>query len=356
MLEMKLRAGMTKNGLVLKAQEQIIQQINSFALYGFPESHAASFALIAYASAYLKYHYLAAFTCAMLNNQPMGFYSPATLVKDAQRHGLKTRAIDVQKSDWACTLEPISEEHSERADPFAMRLGLSYAKGLRKQAGEAIVYARQLGPYVSVYDLAQRVPELRKSELVLLAQIGALNSLGEELHRRDALWQAERAGRRSGKLLDATPDTCEAKTGSPLFRMNVEERIVADFKGTGLTVGPHPVAYHRERLKNIGVTRAADLSSLQAERTTRIAGCVIARQRPGTAKGFVFLSIEDESGIANAIVHPELYERYRALVTYGKFLLIEGKLQNQDDVISIKASYVEPLYISAADVRSHDFH
>ncbi len=200
-IEEKLRAGMTRNGILGETQEQIIQSITSFALYGFPESHAASFALLAYASAYLKCHYLAAFTAALLNNQPMGFYHPATIVKDAQRHGLKVLPMDVTRSDWKCTLE-LSAVSSQ----LSVRLGLNYARGLREPAGQALVRERSLSPFASVQDLARRVPELRKDELTTLAEIGALNAISTEgLHRRDALWQVERAVRWSGPLLDELP-------------------------------------------------------------------------------------------------------------------------------------------------------
>lgn len=356
-LEIKLRAGMTANNVDPAAQQQIVQAISSFALYGFPESHAASFALLAYASAYIKQHYLAAFTCATLNNQPMGFYSAATIVKDAQRHKLKVKVIDIQHSCWECILERLPDHiDPSRKERFAVRLGFSYARGLRIQAAQAIVAAREKdGLFTSVYDLARRVPELRKNELVVLAQIGALNSLGESIHRRDALWQAERAGKQAGPLLHSVADEHE-EAKSPLFQMSTEERIVADFQGTGLTVGRHPMAYHRQQLDAMGIIPADKLPCHRGGELTRIAGCVIARQRPGTAKGFVFLSIEDETGISNAIIHPELFERNRALVSHSTFLMVEGVLQNQDNVISVKASSVHPLPISAADIRSHDFH
>jgi error-prone DNA polymerase len=355
-LETKLRRGMIDNGILPEAQKQIVQSIRSFAEYGFPESHAASFALIAYASAYLKRHYLAAFTAAILNNQPMGFYGPSTLVKDAQLHGLRVKPIDVLRSDWLCTLEP--EAHREASNTngakrFAMRLGLLYARGLRQEAGEALVNARQSRAFESIQDLALRVPELRKSDLAMLAQIGALNSLGENIHRRDALWQVEYAGRPTGPLFRDLPEQDEE---SPLAEMTLDERLAADFHGTGVTVGPHPMAYHRAVLSGMGVVCSSDLAKLRDGRKTRIAGCVIARQRPGTAKGFVFLSLEDETGISNAIVTPSVYEQYRRLVTYGKFLIVEGKLQNQENVVSVKADIVRSLEINAVDVRSHDFH
>ena len=186
-IEEKLRAGMTRNGILGETQEQIIQSITSFALYGFPESHAASFALIAYASAYLKCHYLAAFTAALLNNQPMGFYHPSTIVKDAQRHGLKVLPMDVTRSDWKCSLETVAScqwpvasksDALPGIDILAVRLGLKYARGLREAAGQALVRERSLAPFASVQDLARRVPELRKDELTTLAEIGALNEVG----------------------------------------------------------------------------------------------------------------------------------------------------------------------------------
>jgi error-prone DNA polymerase len=358
-LEIKLRRGMADNGIRPQAQEEIVQSIASFALYGFPESHAASFALIAYASAYLKCYYLAAFTAAMLNNQPMGFYSASTLVKDAQLHGLRVKPIDVLHSDWFCTLEPEANQEPEvqGKQRFAMRLGLLYARGLRKEAGEALVRARKIQAFDSIHNLALRVPELRKSDLTMLARVGALNSLGEGTHRRDALWQVEYAGRAAGPLLRDLPEPDEVTPSeSPLAQMTIEERLAADFQGTGVTVGPHPMAYQRSRLSEMGIIRARDLKNFPHGRKTQIAGCVIARQRPGTAKGFVFLSLEDETGISNAIVTPAVYEQYRRIVTYGKFLVIEGKLQNQENVISVKADCVRLLEIGAIDVRSHDFH
>jgi error-prone DNA polymerase len=348
-IEEKLRAGMTQNGICGETQEQIIQSITSFALYGFPESHAASFALIAYASAYLKCHYLAAFTAALLNNQPMGFYHPATLVKDAQRHGLKMLPIDVTRSDWKCILEPSAISHQP-----SVRLGLKYARGLRDPAGQALVRERSLAPFASIHDLARRVPELRKDELTTLAEIGALNAISDNhFHRRDALWQVERAVRWSGPLLDELP---EPDARSPLQTMNHEERLVADFSGTGLTIGPHPMQYRRAEMKKLGIYRASDLPQIPHGRRLRVGGCVIARQRPGTAKGMMFMSLEDETGIANAIIAPDLLQKNRVLLISERFLMVEGILQNQDNVIHIRAERVAPLRVTQAETVSHDFH
>ena len=458
-IEIKLREGMERNGISPEAQQQIILSITSFALYGFPESHAASFALIAYASAYLKCHYLAAFTAALLNNQPMGFYHPSTIVKDAQRHGLRVRPVDIARSEWLCTLEaegsttmsdrgcelsgsggaalqrcssdsiirsalaaevthlpsnsevppwlkPLFEDELHgtpegvpfQIEPrlnkvstpfetttcdggpsrFALRMGFRYARGLREETAHAIVRERQKQLFSSIADLAHRVPELRRNELVLLASIGALNSIGcasekhalasltppgkQRLHRRDALWQVERAARAAGPLLDGIPETDAA---SPLAPMTPEERLIADFHGTGLTVGPHPMAYRRAALRRARVLSARELAQATHGRYVRTAGCVIARQRPGTAKGFVFLSLEDETGISNAIISPDLLEQNRVLLLSEKFLLLEGVLQNQEGVISVRVQRVAPMReayaaetvdVTDADVRSHDFH
>ena len=227
-------------------------------------------------------------------------------------------------------------------------------RGLREETAQALVGQRNLAPFSSIHDLIHRVPELRKDELNTLAEIGALNSIGTgTFHRRDALWQIERSVRHSGPLLDELPEP-DAK--SPLHPMNPEERLVADFRGTGMTVGPHPMAYHRERMNAIGVRKASDLAGIPNGKHLRIGGCVIARQRPGTAKGFVFLSLEDETGVANAIIMPDLFQKNRLLVTSEQFLMVEGTLQNQDNVISVKAQRVMPLSITRAETSSHDFY
>jgi error-prone DNA polymerase len=364
-IELKLRAGMARNGINSKAQEDIVRSITSFALYGFPESHAASFALIAYASAYLKCHHLAEFTCAMLNNQPMGFYAPAILIKDAQRHGLRVLPVDVTCSAWECTVEsgagasacqpPIHERlaggvPSGSACP-TMRLGLRYARGLREDAARAILRARLARPFSSVDDLAVRVRELRKDELNRLAEIGALNAL-EKQHRRDALWQAQRAILPVGPLLAPLEETGEP---SPLAPMSTEERLWADYRGTGVTVGKHPMAWRRIEMNALGVVPAMHLARIRDGAVVRIAGSVVVRQRPGTAKGFVFLSMEDETGMMNAIVNPATFERFKFEVLGEPYLIIDGVLQNQDGVISVKAGRIAALRAGAA-AESHDFH
>jgi error-prone DNA polymerase len=294
----------------------------------------------------------------------MGFYSPAVLVKDAQRHGLRVRPIDVQRSAWLCSLE------AEQDGSLSMRVGMNYAKGLRQTSAETLVAARAEGRFKSVDDLARRLPVLNRKELVALAQIGALNSLGEVEHRRDALWQVEWAGRPAGPLLRGSENDrgipsfsqttrkgwgTENSSSRPLRMMTAEERLSADFTGTGLTTGPHPMAYARDALRTEGIRTAAELASCRSGGWVVIAGCVIARQRPGTAKGFVFLSVEDETGIANVILMPDVFERDRLVVTRSRFLRIEGPVQNQDGVIHVKAQRMAPLEITSAEVRSRDF-
>ncbi len=351
-LEVKLRTGMTANGIDIPIQDNIVENVSSFALYGFPESHAASFALLAYASAYFKVKYLAAFTCAILNNQPMGFYMPAVLVKDAQRHGLRIQPIDIHTSDWPCTIEQKKDE------TLSVRLGLKYARGLRSQSARAIVESRiQHGPFCSAEDLALRVSALNKKELTLLARIGALNKLDGIVHRRDALWQVERASKLEGPLLRQNSECLQNDFETlPLQQMNTDERLVADYAGTGLTVGKHPMYYRRKELQLQGILSATELQSRKDGKWVRMAGCIIARQRPGTAKGFIFLSVEDETGIANVIITPDLYERDRLLVTRSKFIWVEGRLQNQDGVIHVKAIHLAELSDKALNLRSHDFH
>ncbi|MCA1650509.1 MAG: hypothetical protein LC753_09585, partial [Acidobacteria bacterium] len=364
-IEAKLRAGMLRQGITGNAAEEIIRSITSFALYGFPESHAASFALLVYASAYLKAHYPAAFYTAMLNNQPMGFYHPATLVKDAQRHGVRFAPIDVQESEWHCRVEADGR----------VRLGLVYVNGLRQETGKAIAQgsaARPASsdengaprcpkcgcddrsmmeetpqgffcnvcahvwpagsssdpatsatpvarvPYASVEDLIART-RLRRDELATLAEVGALNAFGYD--RRSALWQIEKAIRPAGVLFSGgmyderhARDDGDGTDASPLRPMTPPERLMADYAGTSLTIGPHPLALRRDELALRGVLRAVDLPRGRHGRRVRVAGAVITRQRPGTAKGFVFLTLEDETGISNIIIRPDLFSEQRAAI------------------------------------------
>jgi error-prone DNA polymerase len=362
-IEERLRAGMTANGISPQGQDEIVQSITSFALYGFPESHAASFALIVYASAYLKVHHPQAFYAAMLNCWPMGFYSPATLVKDAQRRGVRVKPIDVARSDWLCTLERTGPEEELR-----LRLGLRYARGLREAVGKRIVEERARAPFASIADLAARAG-LRRDELTALAEIGALTSVplrpgGPLPTRRAALWQAEAASRRgAGLFAHVEPREDEGKGSpdglatSPLPEMDLRDRVAADLRGTGMTVGPHPVALERERLRAMGVHAAGELPLLRNGSRVRAAGLCIVRQRPGTAKGFVFLSLEDETGISNIVVDPPTFEQNRRPILVSSLLVVEGRLEKYDGVTSIKGDRFWGIH-EARDyaVQSRDFH
>ena len=345
----KLREGMSRKEISSTKQEEIVNSIQSFALYGFPESHAASFALIAYASAYFKVKYLAAFTCAILNNQPMGFYTPAVLIKDAQRHKLRVRPIEIQSSKQLCSIEV--DEYGKRC----VRLGLNYVRGLSAQKAEAVVTTRQKLKFRNTEDLAMRVPDLTRRDMAQLASLGVLNGLDGVEHRRDAIWQVEQCSRAAGPLLSGL-ESERAIQNSPLKQMSHVERLVADYEGSGVTTGPHPMFYRRSDVRRAGIKSAVELREAQDGQWVCAAGSIIARQRPGTALGFIFLSMEDETGIANIIIHPELYEQDRALITRGKFLQVEGKLQNQDGVVHVKAEKVKLLDFSAIPIQSHDFH
>jgi error-prone DNA polymerase len=333
-IEQRLRAGMTKNGIGLEAQDQIVKSITSFALYGFPESHAASFALIAYASAYIKARHPAAFYIALLNAWPMGFYHPATLIKDAQRHGVTALPVDVNASGWLC-----------RWEKGGVRLGLKFVKGLRAEAGMRVEAAQ---PFTSADDLARRA-RLRDDQLTKLAYAGALSSFG--LTRRAALWQASYAAKQSGELFEQDV----ASAVSPLPEMSNIENTMADYGAMELTTGKHLLEHFRPRLRRSGVLSATELQKVPNGSRVVTAGAVIVRQRPGTAKGFVFLTLEDETGLSQAIVTPQLFADERATILGNSGLVVEGVVQNQEGQPSVRAERFWPLD-GVDHVNSHDFH
>jgi error-prone DNA polymerase len=363
----KLRAAMERKAVPPNKIEKIIQSISSFALYGFPESHAISFAILAYGSAYLKVHRAPEFYASLINNQPMGFYTPATIVKDAQRHGVKVKPVCVMNSDWHCTI----------VDDNTFQLGLCLVNGLRQEHGEQIEHERKDRGFQSLDDFKRRVP-LSKDELRTLAELGALNCFSE--HRRAAMWNVEQTlhndlltynrchpERSEGphpRSFDCAADqecsttlrevSRSARDDSPLTRMTLPERVRADYDTMNLTTGPHPMKLLRESLPNIW--RAIDLVHARHGSIVQIAGNVICRQRPGTAKGFVFISLEDETGVSNAIVDPDLFEDFRLVITEEAFLLIEGEVQNSDNVVLIKARQIRALaHEQLIGSESHDF-
>jgi error-prone DNA polymerase len=371
-LEQRLREGMARNGIRAATADRILQSITSFALYGFPESHSASFALIAYASAYLKYHHPAAFYAAMLNCYPLGFYHPATLVKDAQRHHLMVLPIDVMRSDWKCTMELISDRKrlaviKERSmdvneirplpvdGPYhhALRLGFKYITGLREETGRRIERERTARPFDSIADFASRVAP-HKRELDAFAYAGALATFGHT--RREALWQAAAVERDPDSLLAGanTFHSPESKAAD-LPRMTLLEEVMADYVACGVTVGPHLMTYLRAQLTARGVLSTIQLMDTPNGSWVKCAGLVIVRQRPGTAAGFMFVTLEDETGLANAIVTPDIFQANRTLLHRAQILIIEGPLQKQDGVIHIRARRFVELKLSGAMPRSPDF-
>src|SRR5213596_3122545 len=361
-VSVKLRAAMERKGVAVDKIDKIIQSISSFALYGFPESHAISFAILAYGSAYLKVHRAPEFYASLLNNQPMGFYTSATIVKDGQRHGLKFKPVCVSKSEWHCSV----------LDDNTVRIGFCIVNGLRQEHAEELIRQRQDRQFESLHDFKQRVL-LSKDELRTLAELGALNCFAE--HRRAAMWDVEEtlhddllgSAGASPAVSRASRDTLrelfgggaekspESVRGAPLTPMTLPERVRADYETMNLTTGPHPMKLLRGNLPHIW--RAIDLVHARHGSIIQIAGNVICRQRPGTAKGFVFISLEDETGVSNAIVEPELFERFRLLITEEAFLLIEGEVQNSDNVVLIKAREIRPLaHAELIGSESHDFH
>jgi error-prone DNA polymerase len=353
-VSLKLRAAMERKAVAPDKIDKIIHSITSFALYGFPESHAISFAILAYGSAYLKVHRGAEFYASLLNNQPMGFYTSATIVKDAHRHGIKIKPVCVMQSNWRCVV--ISDD--------SVRLGFCVVNGLRQEHADELLWQRQDRQFNSLEDFKRRVP-LSREELRTLAELGALNCFAA--HRRAAMWRVEEQAPEAlfavagigdpGSSISTLCSTGITDPGYnvPLAPMTLPERVRADYETMNLTTGPHPMKLLRPSLPNIW--RAIDLPQARHGATIQIAGNVICRQRPGTAKGFVFISLEDETGVSNAIVEPELFERFRLLITEEAFLLIEGEVQNSDDVVLIKTRDITPLaHQELAGSESHDFH
>ncbi|RIK96061.1 MAG: error-prone DNA polymerase [Proteobacteria bacterium] len=333
-IETKLRRGMAERGITGAAQDDVVRGITSFALYGFPESHAASFALIAYASSWLKCHHPAAFLAGLLNAWPMGFYSPASLVKDAQRHGVEVRPIDVARSAWLCDLE-------ERG--AAVRLGLRFVRGLAEAAGRRIEAARAERPFAHAADLAKRAALARK-DLLALAELGALASIvparEASASRRAALWQV--AGiERDPRSLFAGAEPPDADT--PLPEMSPFEETLADYRASGITTGAHVMSHLRAGLAKRGVLSAAALRDVPNGRFVRTAGHVIVRQRPGSAKGLCFLTLEDETGTSNAVLTPEQFQRFRVPLHTARLVEIAGPLQNVEGVLHVRVKRLVPL-------------
>ena len=337
----RLIQGMSDRGYTREFAEQIYQQIYGFGEYGFPESHSASFALLAYVSAWLKHYEPAAFLAALLNSQPMGFYSASQLVQDAQRHGVIVLPVDVTASDWECTLPSAS----------IVRLGLCMVSGLARAAGERIALEKSPHVFENMEDFSRRAA-LSQADLQRLATAGALASLAG--HRRNAHWLAAGVQTQSQLLQDApileTPPQLPAPTEG--------QDIVADYTSTGLTLGRHPLALLRPRLQRMKHVTAAQLSQLADGDTVRAAGIVTCRQRPGTASGVVFVTLEDETGYVNVVVWGRIAENQRRELLGARLMGVEGKLQREGDVIHLIARRLtdHTRLLGTLATASRDFH
>ena len=344
-VEVKLRNALRERNVSEEAVESMVKVIGSFALYGFPESHAISFGLLAYASSYLKVHRAAEFYTGLLNNQPMGFYSPATLIQEAKRRGLRFLSPCVVESDWRC----------EVIDDTTIRLGLINVLGLRETAVTTMRREREREPFRSLEDFRQRTA-FDRSQMRQLASVGALVRLAPT--RRQALWQVEEPALEQGDLFAVARGDCAAIVREcPLPEMSYTERVQADFSGMGLTTGKHPMALAREKLSSF-ILPAMDLHRLPNGSRVSTAGAVICRQRPGTAKGVVFITLEDETGLSNAIVYGNTFEKYRLTITTEPFLLITGTIQQADGTTHVMAECIEALQAGEClpPAASHDFH
>jgi error-prone DNA polymerase len=367
-IERRLREGMQERGFSAQAQEDIIRQITSFALYGFPESHSASFALIAYASAYLKRHHPAAFLAGLLNAYPMGFYLPATLVKDAQRHGVEVRPIDVAHSCWKTTLESgaatgelppddATNGASHTSSGPAVRIGLRYAAGLRGQTAAQLELERNRLPFTSLEDLAARV-SLKRNELDTLAELGALASLqGGRGERRAALWQVAALERDRSSFFSGRSSSAERQPdqASPLTQMTPFEETLTDYRLAGMTTGPHLMTHMRAELRNRGVLAAEQVRGTKNGVFVRTAGHVIVRQRPESAKGFIFLTLEDETGTSNAVLTPDAFQRFRVPLSTAAVVELAGPVQNVDGVVHVSVRELSAIVPRRALPRSHDY-
>jgi error-prone DNA polymerase len=359
----KMLDGMAANGIAPDIAQRIFNQINGFADYGFPESHAASFALLVYASAYLKHHYAPEFTAAILNAQPMGFYAPGTLVEDARRHGVEVRPADLTRSRWDATLEPREEQGSKAP---AVRLGVRSVRGLGAAARDKLEQALAAGPFTSIEDVVRRAG-LDRRGLRHLAEAGALDGLLPDepdlRKRRAALWAVLEAARGdAGPLAPrrrASNDANGSAIAAPLPAMTRVELTEADYRMTGISLAGHPMSHVRDVLTANGVRSARDLLRNGRDgETVATAGLVICRQRPGTAKGFVFLTLEDETGLINVVVTPKRFERQALLISRTPLLLVRGVLQVEQTVVNVRAAQFRALEaaVGAEFAQRHDFH
>lgn len=337
----KLVGGMTRRGYPLDLAERVFKQIEGFGSYGFPESHAASFAHLAYASSWLKCHHPAVFAAALLNSQPMGFYAPAQIVRDARAHGVLVEPIDVNHSDWDCTLEPAPES----AEGFALRLGMRLVAHLATADGKAIAKARRSGngaPFGSVEEVARR-SGVGRPAMEALATADAFGSLGEG--RRDALWDASAI---EGRGADPGPLFASAASDEPLLPevppvlpgIGEGEAVITDYQASGMTLRRHPLELLRPVLDGLGLTDTRRMDKLRDGAKVRLPGLVLMRQRPGTAKGIVFVTVEDEHGHANIVVFTNVGERDRDALLGARLMVVEGVVERETEHAEVPVTHV----------------
>lgn len=339
----KLISGMKAKNISEEFAERVFQQISGFGEYGFPESHAASFAQLVYVSSWLKHHHLAEFTAALINSQPMGFYGPGQLIQNARRHGINILPIDVCRSDWDCTV-----------DSGRLRLGLRLIRGFSEGAGQSILSERSIRPFSSLPDFIKRT-ELASAQIERLAEADAFGRLTPS--RREAVWDALATRTRSRQRTlfdDLEPDEPEVSLPS----MAPDEEVHSDYQATGLSLRAHPLTFHRDHLASLSVCPIEQLAQTRTESLVRIAGIVLMRQRPSTAKGITFVTIEDETGAANLIVHTHVWERFRKIARHSQCWIVHGKVERRDPVIHVIVHRLEDLSSRVADLdlKSRDFH
>jgi error-prone DNA polymerase len=352
----RLVGGMVSRGYKLEFAEQIFRQIEGFGEYGFPESHAASFALLVYVSAWLKCHEPATFLCAMLNSLPMGFYSASQLIQDAKRHGVQIRPVDVTVSEWECTLEEQADDsyHSVESPSSiwpAVRLGLNRVKGMGREAARRIIHARENLPFENTGDLASRAL-LNTAEIRALASADALLTLSG--HRRQTLW-AVASHIKQQDMMKGAP----VKEALPVITAGPEgEEILADYGSTGLTLRRHPLALLRPKLTQLNLRSAMELDNYPPGRLVRTTGIVTCRQRPGTASGVMFVTLEDETGIINVVLWNQLIQKYRREALNSRLLTVYGVWQSESGVKHVIAKRLvdHSHLLGSLEVASRDFH
>jgi error-prone DNA polymerase len=367
----KLTEGMLARGFTPQWAEAVFHQIRGFGEYGFPESHAASFALLVYVSCWLKHHYLAAFTAALINSQPLGFYAPAQLVRNAREHGVEVRPVDVNASEWDCTLEEAERGRRREGErgglespplplapspsPLSLRLGFRMLRSLPRAAAERIVVCRGERPYESIDEFARRTG-LGRAVIMRLAHAGVFSSL--ESDRRRSLWDALAQDPTPLPLFDAAEVPAESPSqATGLTPLTPAEEVLADYRTTGLSLLAHPLQFLREELEKLRVVPAAGLRTWPDGKWVRVAGLVLVRQRPSTAKGITFVTLEDETATANLIIRPEVWKRFRAAALGATVLIASGPLQRKEENIHVLVAKLEDfsVHLEGMTTQSRDF-